>query len=234
MPQRDKILGLKGRAPRILPSILGWDFGDVTGELRRLEGAGVVGLHLDIMDGHFVNNISFGVPVVRGIRQHCALPLDAHLMIAEPEKYIRPFAQAGADAISIHIEATRDPVKVLREVRDLGLASGIVVDHGTATSSLAPCVGECDMVLVMSVKAGFGGQAFQPVALDKLREVRDMFGPEVLLEIDGGLSAENVGDCVRAGAELLVIGSAITGRSDYSEAVRQLEAAIDDAVSPSS
>ncbi len=234
MPQRDKILAFKALAPRILPSILGWDFGDVKGEIARLEEAGVLGLHLDIMDGNFVNNISFGIPVVKGIRRHCSLPLDVHLMISNPEKYVLPFAEAGADGITFHVEASEDPVKLLRQVRDLGVAAGIAIDHGTPTARLAPCVGDCDLVLVMSVKAGFGGQAFQPQALQKLRDVHALFGSEVLLEIDGGLSRENVGDCVHAGAELLVIGSAITGRPDYGEAVRQLDAAVEHAVSSSS
>ena len=143
-------------------------------------------LHLDIMDGHFVPNLSFGLPVVEAIRRSTELPLDVHLMISEPARYVRQFRKAGADLLTIHIEAVADPRPLLREIRALGAGAGISLNPPTPVETLDGCLDLCDLVLVMSVMPGFGGQAFEPVALEKLRRLRALAGPDVLLSVDGG------------------------------------------------
>ncbi len=226
MSRRDQILALRQQAPQILPSILNCDFGDLGNEVTRLLDAGVQGLHLDVMDGQFVPNISFGMPVVAGLRKHTSVPLDVHLMIRTPEKYLQAFFDAGADAITIHAEAIPDPAALpghLDAIRRMGAAAGVTINPQTPMASIASCVGHCDLVLVMSVNAGFGGQSFEPVALEKLTMARELFGPEVILEVDGGVNQETIADCVDAGAEFLVVGSAITRSEDYSASVANLQ-----------
>ena len=198
------------------------DFSNLREEVSRLEAAQVAGLHLDVMDGQYVPNLSFGTPVVAGFNRCTELPLDVHLMINTPEKYIEQFYEAGASAISFHIEAVDDPLPVLRKIRELGAAAGIAIDAQSDVSAIEHLAGHCDLVLVMSVQAGFGGQSFQPAALTKLRAAREVFGPDVFLQVDGGVNKETIADCVRSSADLLVVGSAITNHDDYGAAVSNL------------
>jgi len=222
MSRRRHLLSLRQSAPAVLPSLLLCDFANLEQEVRRLEQAGVQALHLDVMDGRFVPNLTYGMPIVEGLRAVTDLPLDVHLMIANPERYIEQFYRAGADIITIHVEATREPAALLRQIRDLDCGAGIAFNPDTSLEQIEGCVEHCDLALVMSVEAGFGGQSFQPVALDKLRAIRGMVRDEVLLEVDGGINKTTVRQCVDAGAQLLVVGSAIFRQPDYSVAVEDL------------
>lgn len=213
---------LRHSVPAVLPSLLLCDFGNLEREVRRLEEAGVPGLHLDVMDGSFVPNLSYGMPIVAAIRRLTDLPLDVHLMIQRPQNYVKQFREAGADSLTIHIEAVEDPRPVLEQIRSLGCGAGIALNPRTPISRLESCLDLCDLVLVMSVEAGFGGQSFNPVALDKLRQVRSLVGPNVLLEIDGGINLKTISQASAAGAQLFVIGSAIFGQPDYQQAVTEL------------
>lgn len=222
MPQPQPFAGLRDHVPVILPSLLLCDFGRLADEIRQLEQAGVRALHLDVMDGCFVPNLTYGMPIVQAVRRATSLPLDVHLMIAHPEQYVTAFREAGADAITIHVEATADPGPLLRRIRELGAAAGIALNPDTPLSAIEPYLDDCDLVLVMSVAAGFGGQSFQEVAIEKLQRLRKRLRPETLLEIDGGINPATIARCASAGAQLFVVGSAIFRTPDYSAAVRQL------------
>lgn len=213
---------LRHSVPAVLPSLLLCDFGNLEREVRALEESGVPGLHLDVMDGSFVPNLSYGMPIVAAIRGLTELPIDVHLMIQQPQNYVKQFREAGADSLTIHIEAVEDPRPVLEQIRSLGCGAGIALNPPTPISRLEGCLDLCDLVLVMSVQAGFGGQSFNPVALDKLRQVRTMVEPDVLLEIDGGINSATIAQASSAGAQLFVVGSAIFGKPDYQQAVTEL------------
>ena len=187
-----------------------------------MEEAGVEGLHLDVMDGHFVPNLSFGLPVVESIRRITDLKLDVHLMTSNPGQYLGRYVDAGADVLTIHAEVVEDPKPLLSEIRSLGAAAGLAINPPTPLDAVISARKECDLVLVMSVMPGFGGQAFDPIALEKLRILRKELSDDVLLEVDGGVNEETIESCVAAGAQLLVVGSAITAGSDYSASVANL------------
>lgn len=192
--------------------------------MRNLEEAGAKALHLDVMDGNFVPNLTYGMPIVEAVRRVTSLPIDVHLMIAEPHKYLRQFADAGSDTMTVHVEAVDDPAAVLREIRELDVVAGIALNPATPLSRIEGCLDEADLILVMSVPAGFGGQPFHEVALDKLRELRKRVRPEVLLEVDGGVADATIARCAQAGAELFVVGSGIFRHpGSYSAAIRELE-----------
>jgi ribulose-phosphate 3-epimerase len=230
MTRRHSLAVLREAAPVVLPSLLLCDFGNLEREIRTLEAAGVRALHLDVMDGHFVPNLTYGMPIVEACRRLTSLPIDVHLMISEPQKYIRPFFDAGADNLTIHVEAVADPHSdaggglrsVLQEIRSLGAGAGLALNPATPLSAVEPALDLCDLVLVMSVPAGFGGQTFHPVAIEKLRQLRQITRPDVLLEVDGGISGKTIALCAQAGAQLFVVGSAIFQRSDYAAAVSEL------------
>jgi ribulose-phosphate 3-epimerase len=222
MVQHRQLSSLREAAPAVLPSMLMCDFGALAAEVAALEAAGAPGLHLDVMDGHFVPNLSYGLPLVETFRRLTDLPLDVHLMISNPGEYLQRFAAAGADVLTIHAEAVDDPRPLLAEIRNLGCAAGLAINPPTSVESIADCLDACDMVLVMSVMPGFGGQKFDPRALEKLQTVRKLGGADLVLEIDGGVNQQTIGDCVRAGAELLVVGSAILGGDDYSARIAEL------------
>jgi ribulose-phosphate 3-epimerase len=222
MPSRDRFVQLKEAAPLILPSFLQCDFGNLEREVRSIEAADVRALHLDVMDGHFVPNLTYGMPIVAALHRLSDLPLDVHLMIANPEQYVDAFVEAGADCVTVHIEAHDEIPAVLDRIQELGAAAGIAINPDTPMRVLEPCVGRCDLVLVMSVQAGFGGQSFNEVALAKLRTARGQFGEDVILQIDGGINADTLRQCTAAGAEMLVVGSAIFQAPDYRAAVQQL------------
>ncbi|MEX1040767.1 MAG: ribulose-phosphate 3-epimerase [Pirellulaceae bacterium] len=224
MAGRQRWAQLKESAPHILPSMLLCDFGNLAREMDQLTEAGVPAIHLDVMDGQFVPNLTYGMPIVAGLRKLTDLPLDVHLMIENPGRYVRQFHEAGADLITIHQEATGESTgEVLAQIRDLGAGAGIAINPDTPLSAIEPYFETVDLVLIMSVNAGFGGQSFNPIALEKLQAVRQAIGPEVLLEVDGGVNQETIASCVSAGADLLVVGSAIFGQPDYRQAVADLK-----------
>jgi ribulose-phosphate 3-epimerase len=215
---------LHAAAPVVEPSLLACDFAQLGEEIRRVEKAGARLLHLDIMDGHFVPNLSIGVPVVEAVRRSTRLPLDVHLMISEPARYLRSFREAGADLLTIHIETVSDPRPLLSEIRAMGAGVGISLNPPTPVSALDGCLDLCDLVLVMSVMPGFGGQKFDPVALEKLRHLRAAVGARVLLQVDGGMNRETVGMCAEAGTDLFVTGSALFSQNDYRQYIDEMTA----------
>jgi ribulose-phosphate 3-epimerase len=224
MSSRHHLPTLRALPPQIAPSLLLCDFGNLEREVARLEDAQAAVLHLDVMDGNFVPNLTYGMPIVSALRRLTSLPLDCHLMINRPEQYVEQFVDAGADIVTFHAEATSDPRSLCQRLRDLGVGAGVAINPPTPLSALDGCLDLCDLVLVMSVQAGFGGQKFQPVALDKLRTLRDRVGPDVLLEVDGGVNESTVPACVEAGAHLLVAGSAIFQHPDYTAPMERLTA----------
>jgi ribulose-phosphate 3-epimerase len=220
-PPSELVDHLRRSAPAILPSLLLCDFGNLEREVRRLEAAGVPALHLDVMDGDFVPNFTYGMTIVAAVRKLTKLPVDVHLMISQPARYVRQFREAGADVITFHIEAEPNARPLLTQIRELGALAGIVFNPNTPVAAIADCLDLCDVVLAMSVQAGFGGQKFNPIALDKLREVRRL-APQVLLEIDGGINADTIQASAQAGAQLMVVGSGIFAHTDYTAAVAKL------------
>jgi ribulose-phosphate 3-epimerase len=229
LARTDVIERLRAARPAILPSLLLCDFGALRREVEAVESAGVPALHLDVMDGRFVPNISYGLPIVEAVRQATNLPIDVHLMIAEPARYVEQFRQAGADCMTIHAEAVSDPRPVLDKIRELGALAGLAINPPTALVSIEASLAHCDLVLVMSVMPGFGGQAFDDVALDKLRALRARKDTRKdirpLLEVDGGIAAATIGPCAAAGADLFVAGSAIFRSENYTTAVTSLRSA---------
>ena len=213
---------------KIAPSILSADFSKMGEEVRSLEKQGADVIHCDVMDGVFVNNITFGIKMVEDIRKHTSLPLDCHLMIVHPEKYVERFAKAGADIITVHYEACQDNLKkVLALIKSTGVKCGAVINPDTPVEKIKDVLCLCDMVLVMSVFPGFGGQKFIPTALDKLRELRkliDESGREIDLEIDGGVTEENVAAIKEAGANVIVAGSTIFKATDRAATIVKLKA----------
>ena len=192
-----------------------------------MQACGADVIHYDVMDGVFVNNITFGLKMLEDIRPHTTLPIDAHLMIVHPEKYVERFAKAGADYITVHYEACQDNLKeVLLLIKSTGAKCGAVINPDTPVEKIKDVIPLCDMVLVMSVFPGFGGQKFIPSALDKLREIRaiiDACGKDILLEIDGGITAENVAEVKAAGADVIVAGSAVFKAPDRAAMIAKLK-----------
>ncbi len=213
---------------KIAPSILSANFAKMGEEVRSLEESGADLVHCDVMDGVFVNNITFGIKMVEDLRKITTLPLDCHLMIVHPEKYVERFAKAGADIITVHYEACKENLKdVLSLIKGTGAKCGAVINPDTPVSAIKEVIPLCDMVLVMSVFPGFGGQKFIPSALDKLREIRGIIeasGKEIDLEIDGGITAENVEEVKRAGANVIVAGSAVFKAENREKMIATLKA----------
>lgn len=222
---RAKLDSIRSATPAILPSLLQCDFGNLQSEVERLAEAGTSVLHLDVMDGHFVPNLTYGMPVVAGVRRHTNMPLDIHMMISDPLAYAKPMVDAGADMLTFHVEAVDDAVDVAGQIRDLGVGVGMAINPDTPMSQLDAALGCVDMVLVMSVQAGFGGQSFHPEALDRIRDLRSRC-PDLLLEIDGGINLSTIGSARHAGCDLFVVGSAIFSHDDYSIAIAGLNEAM--------
>ncbi len=213
---------LRESAPVILPSLLLCDFGNLEREVRRLEEAGVQALHLDVMDGHFVPNLTYGMPLVDAIRKLTNMTLDVHLMIERPERYVESFCQAGADIVTIHVESSNDPISVLEQIRRLGVGAGIALNPSTDMNCIDSCLQHSDLALVMSVEAGFGGQAFDPIAVERIRQIRSSMGDNLLVEVDGGINSTTIASCAEAGAELFVVGSAIFKQEVYGPIIADL------------
>jgi ribulose-phosphate 3-epimerase len=206
------------------------DFARLGEQVRDACAAGVDRIHLDVMDGHFVPNISFGPLVAKSIRPHCPIPLEAHLMIENADRYLEPFVAAGVDLIIVHVEACHRLEETIRAVRAFGKKVGVTLNPGTPLSSIEPVLAAVDLLLVMTVQPGFGGQAFLPGMLDKIREARalvDRVHPACELEVDGGINLDTIHDAHHAGAEVFVVGSAVYNhRASVGDNVRQLNAAL--------
>jgi ribulose-phosphate 3-epimerase len=213
---------------RIAPSLLSADFAALGDAVRAAERGGADFIHVDVMDGHFVPNITIGPLVVRAIKRVATAPLDVHLMISDPDRYIDAFAEAGAAYLTVHVEALPHLHRTLSYIRSLGLKAGVALNPSTPVSSLDEIAAEADLILVMSVNPGFGAQSFIPRAAAKIRAVREMLdriGGHALIEVDGGIDLQTVGAVVSAGVDVLVAGNAIFGTPDPAAAARALRAA---------
>ena len=214
-----------GEGVQVAPSVLAADFSRLGEEIESVEKAGADSLHLDVMDGHFVPNISFGIPVLKSIRPLTKLSFDTHLMLSRPWDLLEAFRDAGADSITIHLEVCEDPNTVLEEIRSLGMACGLSVNPSTPVEALLPFLHALDLALVMSVEPGFGGQSFKPEVLSKVETVREFCSREKLspvLQVDGGVTPENAPSCRQAGATNLVAGSSVFGAPDRAAVIRAL------------
>jgi ribulose-phosphate 3-epimerase len=213
---------------KISPSLLAADFACLGRELERVEAAGADMLHLDVMDGIFVPNISFGMPVIAALRRVSGLFFDVHIMITDPIRYIGALADAGADGITFHVEAAPDVAAVIREIRSRGLRAGLTLRPGTPVEELLPWLPELDLALVMTVEPGFGGQKFMESMLEKVRaihrEAQRLGRQDLLIQVDGGVGRGTVAACAGAGANCFVAGSAIFGKTDYRAEVEALRA----------
>ncbi|QIZ07404.1 ribulose-phosphate 3-epimerase [Priestia megaterium] len=210
---------------KIAPSILSADFSKLGEEIIAVEKGGADYIHVDVMDGHFVPNITIGPLIVEAIRPITKLPLDVHLMIENPDQYIEAFAKAGADFITVHVEACRHLHRTVQNIKSFGIKAGVVLNPATPVESIQHIIGDIDMVLLMSVNPGFGGQKFIPEVLPKIRKVKEMAeqkGLDIEIEIDGGVNSETAKLCMEAGANVLVAGSAIYNEEDYAMAISQI------------
>ncbi len=206
----------------IAPSVLSADFAKLAEEISEIESAGVNIVHLDIMDGHFVPNITIGPPVVAKIRKHSKLAFDAHLMITDPQKYTPAFIEAGANHITFHIEVVKNPADLINKIHDLGATAGLCINPETPVSSIEKHAHLCDMILVMTVHPGFGGQKFIKRAADKIKPLRELIGPDIRIEVDGGIDAQTAPVVVGLGADTLVAGNAIFSKPDRHQAIKDI------------
>ena len=220
-----------GRAVRLAPSILSADFARLGDDVRDVLSAGADWVHVDVMDGAFVPNITIGQPVVRALRAITDAPLDVHLMVDAPERYVESFVEAGADIVTVHVEASTHLHRTLQHIRSLGARAGVTLNPATPPEAIEYVLEDCDMVLVMSVNPGFCGQSFIPSALRKiawLRERAESMGLALDIEVDGGVKPENIRSIADAGANIFVAGSAIFRHDDYAAAIAALRAPLED------
>jgi len=215
---------------KIAPSILSADFSRLAQEVRAVEQAGADLIHVDVMDGHFVPNITIGPLVVTGLRKLTSLPLDVHLMIEEPDRYAEDFARAGSNWITIHAEVCRQLKRSIKKIRDLKVRPGVVLNPLTPLRRLHPVLEEIDLVLLMSVNPGFGGQSFIPAVLKKVEELRKMIDQHqypVEIEVDGGIKVENIGEVSKAGGDVFVVGTGIFKTENYKKTIQKLRREIE-------
>jgi ribulose-phosphate 3-epimerase len=209
----------------VAPSILSADFGRLAEEVRAVEAAGADWIHVDVMDGRFVPNLTLGPVVVKAVRAATQLPVDVHLLMVEPERYLEDFAKAGADSLTVHVETCPHLHRTVQQIRQAGAKAAVTLNPATSLTTVEEILPDVDMVLVMSVDPGFGGQRFIEGCLDKIRRLRAMIdarGLKTLIEVDGGVHAANAAQVVAAGADVLVAGSAVFGAKDYAQAIRSL------------
>lgn len=217
---------------KISPSILSADFTRLGEQLKALEDAGADYIHVDVMDGRFVPNITIGPFIVEAAKRATKVPLDVHLMIEEPERFINDFARAGSDIITVHAEATRHLHKVIQSIKEHGLKAGVSINPATPVSAIQPVIGDIDLILVMSVNPGFSGQGFIPASLDKIKEARKMIaasGRDIELEVDGGIKVGNIKEAASAGADVFVSGSGVFGTPDYKKTIKAMKEAAGEA-----
>ena len=210
----------------VSPSVLACNYGYAADDVKKVYEAGAQYLHLDIMDGVFVPNISFGPDFIKALRPHSKAVFDTHLMIIDPIRYIDAFVKAGSDMITIHVESCDNVEETLKYIKSKGIKAGVVIKPATPVSAVEPFLPLIDMILIMSVEPGFGGQSFMPIALDKLREARALIeksGYNIDLEVDGGVNAKNINEIIEAGANVIVAGSAVFKSDDPAEAVNLLK-----------
>ena len=213
------------RAKKIAPSILSADFSRLGDEVRAVEEAGADYIHVDVMDGHFVPNLTVGPVVVQALRRVTRLPLDVHLMIEEPDRYLEDFARAGSNILTVHVEACRHLNGTVNRIKGLGLKAGVALNPATPLSSLDYIMSEADLILVMTVNPGFGGQDFIPACLPKIAKLREMVdarGLSLELEVDGGINLANIKDVAEAGARVFVSGKGVFGKPDYSATIKEM------------
>lgn len=204
----------------VAPSLLSADFANLERDIKKVQAAGADWLHIDVMDGHFVPNITIGPVVVKDIKKVSDLPLDVHLMIKDPQKYIEPFVKAGSDIITFHIETVKDPEGIIRLIKDSGKKVGVSIKPQTEVASIQSILDKVDLVLVMSVEPGFGGQGFIKSAVPKIQELRKIYGGNI--SVDGGINDENAGMVTKAGANVLVAGNYVFSSKDVNDAIRRL------------
>ena len=209
----------------IAPSVLAADFSQLTNEIMRVQRAGADMLHLDVMDGHFVPNISFGAPVIASMRKRTKLPFDVHLIITDPERYVNDFLKAGADSITIHVESCKDPMAVLNHLEEMGCRSAVSISPETPAEAVFPYLEKVNMVLVMTVRPGFGGQKFMADMMGKVRTIRAEIikrGLNVDIQVDGGIGVDNIGIVTEAGANVIVAGSSIFGAKKTGAVIKKM------------
>ncbi|MCP4782125.1 MAG: ribulose-phosphate 3-epimerase [Fuerstiella sp.] len=217
---------LRQHSPVIAPSMLKCDFGDLRNEVQKIDAAQLPLYHLDVMDGHFVPNLSYGPMVIERLRQLTQTPFDAHLMISEPGRYLDEYVKAGCEAITFHLEAVPDPTELLEAIRRQDVVSGLAINPGTPIEAAEPFLEYCDLLLIMSVNPGFGGQKFIPEVLPKMQRARQIAGERLIVSVDGGIAAGTIAQCAAAGAGLFVAGSSIFDFDDYRQAADMMLAEV--------